>query len=129
VVSVSPSPVQADEALGKGDLQKGKGEIVITDVYRRNNIVTVKGYSTGCGDKCARLFVENGYLLDEERGVKYFVIKGENSGTLCTHSYTPTEGRKFWAKYTAPAAEIKEIDLILDKKEVEPIEGLKITDK
>ena len=114
--------------LGEAIHNKTDGKVVIEEVYRRNEIVTIKGREV-CDDRnCGEsTYLPKSFLLDEERGVKYFPIMDDRGDLLASTGHLYFKGERFWAKYTAPASEIKEIDLYLD--EMEPIEALPITDK
>jgi hypothetical protein len=110
---------------------EGNGKITITAVIRKNEIVTIKGNSICDKSPCAKhSYLENAYLLDEERGVKYFPIKDSKHYLLASDTfikYSQKKTKRFWVKFTAPPEEIKTIDLYL--VDHEPLEGLTIIDK
>jgi hypothetical protein len=116
------------EILGEGMHNKTEGKVVIEQVYRRNGIITIKGRGVCEDGNCDdHTYLHHSFLLDEERGVKYFPIRDDKGTRMASKNGLDFEGERFWVKYTAPPADIKEIDLYLEN--MEPIEALPITDK
>jgi hypothetical protein len=128
IAALVPISVATAETLGSGEAMKGNGKVVITALQRKKGILTVKGHME-CQMTCKEDTNLNfSFLLDSERGVKYHVIRDTSSNLLVSEALPDLkDGVKFWAKYTAPPAEVTSIDLYLN--DVEPIEGLAIQDK
>jgi hypothetical protein len=128
-------PVMA-EPLSSAESLDGKIKMDVTDLTRKNNVVTIKGSITNLSDsKFSKTWDgEEFFLLNEEKGVKYFVLRDESKRPLVSsYSYPglglevePKATMKFWAKFTAPPVEIKNVNLVFEGLEI--MEGLPIND-
>src|SRR5688500_9085519 len=112
---------------------------------RKGNVLSLKWAVRNAGDKSTDVAFQlrgdkvTTYLVDEEHGIKYFVLTdkegaalaSENDDTSASHGTSEPvnagETKRFWAKFPAPPAEVKAITVMFP--EAEPLEGVAITDK
>ena len=131
--------------LGQSAMNVEGLTIDVTSVERKGNVLTVKWAvkNSGTADGTVEFHVAGGkpntYLVDEENGTKYYVLTDKEGNALASDTkYTgngyaiwetiPAGGtRRYWAKYPAPPAAVKTINLMFSK--AEPIESIAITDK
>ena len=120
--------------------------IDLMSVERKGSILTVKWAVHNTGAKQSKVgFQLTGrdqttYVLDEESGTKYYALTDKEKNTLASeHTYLgsdtygiedhiePGATARFWAKFPAPPAAVKAINVFFTK--TEPFEGVAITDK
>jgi hypothetical protein len=118
----------------------------LMSVERRGSVLTVKWAVHNTGAKQMNvLFALTGrdqttYLVDEESGTKYYALTDKEKNTLASeHAYLGSDTfginghidsgatARYWAKFPAPPAAVKAINVIFSK--TEPFEGVAITDK
>ena len=119
--------------------------IDVTAVERKGNVLTVKWAVKNSGSKTATVQYSltgdkvTTYLVDEESGTKYYALTDKEGNVLATeHEYTGSsfgisqyveagETKRFWAKFPAPPAAVKTINIMFTQ--AEPVEEAPITDK
>jgi len=119
--------------------------IDLMTLERKGNVLSVKWAVRNAGDKSTDVAFQlrgdkvTTYLVDEENGIKYFVLTDKEGAALASENdYTSSshgisepvdagETKRFWAKFPAPPAEVKAITVMFT--EAEPLEGVAITDK
>ena len=119
--------------------------IDVTAVDRKGSVLTVKWAVKNSSAKTATVqFSLTGdkvttYLVDEESGTKYYALTDKEGNVLATeHEWVSSsygiseyvaagETKRFWAKFPAPPAAVKAINIIFT--EAEPVEEAPITDK
>lgn len=138
-------PVSADEPLATADTNWDDVTLDLMTVERKGNVLTVKWTLTNEGDARADIsFVLKGdaltYVVDEERGTKFFVLTDEEGACLASQStylsgnktgiadrLEAGETKRYWMKLPAPAPEVKAITVFFDG--TEPLEDIAITDR
>lgn len=112
------------------DTLVGGGTLSITQFYRKNEIVTVKA-KISCKDKhhCGMsINLEEAFLLDTERGVKYFPIKDSDGSLLASEPILAyRDGTGLWVKLTAPPKEVTKVTIAIPGANT--FEDVEITDK
>ena len=132
------SGVSQAEPLAEGIcFEFGTTELELTSVVRRNEVLTVKWrlrQQTSAGTNKSFKFDKEAsntsYVLDEERGVKYYVLTDtEGNPIATTDSFRLSEGmvKSFWMKLPAPPPEVSEVAVALT--ECELLDAIPITDK
>jgi hypothetical protein len=119
--------------------------IDVTAVERKGNVLTIKWAVANSRDKqVSATFALTGervttYLVDEESGTKYYALTDKEGHVLATEhdyinssygisEYIPANAtQRFWAKFPAPPAAVKTINIIFT--DAEPVESVAITDK
>lgn len=119
--------------------------IDVTAVERKGSVLTLKFAVKNSGTKTATVqFGLTGdkvttYLVDEESGTKYYVLTDKEGNSLASeHDYAgssygiseyvePGQTKRFWAKFPAPPAAVKTINIMFSQ--AEPVEDAPITDK
>jgi hypothetical protein len=120
--------------------------IDLMSVERKGSVLTVKWAVRNTGAKPARIQFgltgrdQNTYVLDEESGVKYYVLTDKEKNSLASsHGYlgADTYGiddnveagatSRYWMKFPAPPPAVKTINVFFSK--TEPFEGVAIIDK
>ena len=120
--------------------------IDLMSVERKGSILTVKWAVRNTGAKQAKVDfgltgkAQTTYVLDEESGTKYYALTDKEKNTLASeHTYLgadtfgiqgsiePGATARYWAKFPAPPAAVKTINVFFSK--TEPFEGVAITDK
>lgn len=118
----------------------------LMSVERRGSVLTVKWAVRNTGAAGTKVVFEltgrnqTTYVLDEESGTKYYALTDKEKNTLASeHSYVgadtygiedhiePGASARYWAKFPAPPAAVKTINVFFSK--TEPFEGVTITDK
>lgn len=116
------------QSLGSESTLRGSGSVSLTELSRKNEIVTVKGKVTCEKDSCGEAALSNSYLLDSERGTKYFVIETKEGQHLTSEKiFYHRNGSSFWLKLTAPPTEVKKVTVVVPG--VSPFEDIEISDK
>lgn len=133
-------PLAADP-LGSSPMNVEGLTLDLISVERKGNVVTVKWSIRNEGDKQKYADLDlagsgaTTYLVDEENGTKYFALTDKAGYLLATeHEYEgiyeaiePGQTKRFWAKFPAPPAAVKTINVLFTDSE--PMEGIAITDK
>jgi len=119
--------------------------IDVTAVERKGNVLTIKWAVKNSGEKTATATFSlagdkvTTYVVDEESGTKYYALTDKEGNVLATeHDYTGSshgiseyinagETKRFWAKFPAPPAAVKTINILFT--EAEPVESVAITEK
>ena len=120
--------------------------IDLMSVERKASVLTVKWAVRNQGPKAANVqFQMTGkhqttYVLDEESGTKYYALTDKEGNTLASEhvyigsdaygisgSVEPGATSRYWAKFPAPPAAVKSINLFFSN--TDPLEGVAITDK
>jgi hypothetical protein len=120
--------------------------IDVMAVDRKGSVLTVKWAvrNTGAEDRQVTFNLagqnQNTFVLDEESGTKYYVLTDKEKHGLASqhtwaggnvygiHESIPAGAtHRHWAKYPAPPAQVKTINLIFPN--AEPVEGVVIVDK
>ena len=119
--------------------------IDVTAVDRKGSVLTVKWAVKNSGSKTATVYYSltgdkvTTYLVDEESGTKYYALTDKEGHGLATeHDYISSaygiseyveagETKRFWAKFPAPPAAVKAINIMFT--DAEPVEEAPITDK
>jgi hypothetical protein len=118
----------------------------LMSVERKGSVLTVKWAVRNTGAKPAKVDFgltgrsQTTYVLDEESGTKYYALTDKEKNTLASeHTYIgadtygiqgsiePGGSARYWAKFPAPPAAVKSINVFFSK--TEPFEGVAITDK
>jgi hypothetical protein len=118
----------------------------LMSVERKGSVLTVKWAVHNTGTKPARAMFgltgreQTTYLVDEESGTKYYALTDKEKNTLASENLylgadtfgidaklEPGASARYWAKFPAPPAAVKTINVFFSK--TEPFEGVAITDK
>jgi hypothetical protein len=112
----------------------------LKQVTRKNSVLTVKfaleleaSNKTGVGSRL--IFSKDrpdcSYVLDEERGVKYFPLTDEKGVPIASgvsgYYLNPGERLSFWMKLPAPPEEVKRASVLITK--CEPFDEVDIEDR
>jgi hypothetical protein len=127
--------------LGSSPMNVDGLTIDLLSVERKGQVVTVKWAvrNEGAKNQSVEFKFEGkhatSYLVDEENGTKYFALTDKEGQLLATeHEYggiwesiDPGQTKRFWAKFPAPPAAVKSINVLFSK--ADPFESIAITDK
>jgi len=120
----SANPVAVEDTL------EGGGTLSLTQVTRKNEIVTVKA-KVSCKGKnhCGMsIRLEDTFLLDAERGIKYFPIKDSEGSVLASEAVLGyRDGTGLWVKLTAPPKEVTKVTVAIPG--ANSFEDIDVTDK
>jgi hypothetical protein len=127
--SKTSTPIQTQETELSGVIAE------LMEVKRKDGVLTVKLNFRNTGNEQTRVYIdtehgkyEHIYVTADSK--KYFVLKDTEGAPLAPKYIegNPNKGEKviWWAKFPAPPAEVKKINLIIPK--VPPFEDIPITD-
>ena len=140
VLALFVAPHSGAQVAAKGPIQAQEtefGQVIaeLTECKRKEGVLTVKVNFRNTGDASQGVSIETNHGKYElvyvtADGKKYFVLKDSEGAPLAPKyiSESLKKGEKilWWAKFPAPPAEVKKINLIFPK--VLPFEDVPITD-
>jgi hypothetical protein len=127
--SKTSTPIQTQETEMAGVVAE------LMEVKRKDGVLTVKVNFRNTGDAGVKVYIETEHGKYEHIYVtantkKYFVLKDSEGAPLAPKYIegNPEKGQKviWWAKFPAPPADVKKINLIIPK--MPPFEDVPITD-
>ena len=127
--SKTSGPIQTQETEMAGIVAE------LTEAKRKDGVLTIKVNFRNTGNDATRVYIDTQHGKYEQIYVtadtkKYFVLKDSEGAPLAPKYIegNPKKGEKvlWWAKYPAPPAEVKKINLIIPS--VLPFEDVPITD-
>ncbi len=120
-----PAPIESEN---------GDYELTLREVSRRNDVLTVKAKLKKLDNEYShqlRFWIsDNTFLLDEEKGVKYFVLEDKERNKLASpgkNIRSSGDTVSFWVKFPAPPLEKKSISIYFSG--YEPLDDVAIEDK
>lgn len=135
----------AAEPIATAFTNWGEVSVELMSVERKGNVLTVKWAVRNEGESRQAVFFgfageDVCYAVDEESGTKYYVLTDKegvplasandwiSSGTSGSkYDLDPGQVKRHWMKLPAPPPEVTAISIFMH--EVEPFEGVPITDK
>ena len=139
VSALGAAPVNGQETIASAETNWEGVVLEVTSVQRKGQVLTVKWTLRNQGGSRASVsfgtfdgggYIADTYVIDEERGTKYFVLLDEGNRAVAgdlKFSLETGKKKRVWAKFPAPPPEVTAVTLIFN--ETEPLEEVPISDK